>query len=243
MMLAIMLRRRAPVASFGLLWFIVAYSPVSNVLVPTGIVTAERTLFMPSVGIVLAGAVAALWVFETTARRGRAALVATCGLLLALGVGKSVLRQRAWANNDVLFDTTVRDVPTSYRAHLLRGRNLALKQRLRESEAELRTAIRLFPYDAGATVDVAEAYRRAGLCEPALPLYEWSFAIDSTLPDGRMGYVHCLSVAGRWKDTRKQAFEGMRYGFTREGKWFRFAIWVADSALGRPPRPRPQQPL
>ncbi|HEX7941392.1 MAG TPA: hypothetical protein VF488_06280, partial [Gemmatimonadaceae bacterium] len=238
--LAFMLRRRAPVASFGLLWFIVAYSPVSNVLVPTGIITAERTLFMPSVGVVLVGAVAALWLFETTERRGRTALVATCGLLLALGVGKSVVRQRVWANNDILFDATVRDAPASYRAHLLRGRNLALKKRLREAEAEMRYAIRLFPYDAGATVDVAEAYRRAGLCQAALPLYEWSFAIDSTLPDGRMGYVQCLSEYDRWKETRQQAFEGMRYGFTREGKWFRYAIWVADSALGgRPPRPRP----
>ena len=237
--LAIALRRRAPVASFGLLWLIVAYSPVSNVLLPTGIVTAERTLFLPSVGVVLAGAVAALWLLETTERRGRAALVATCGLLLALGVGKSVVRQRVWRNNDVLFDATVRDVPKSYRAHLLRGRNLALKQRLRESEAELRYAIRLFPYDAGATVDVAEAYRRAGLCTPALPLYEWSFAIDSTLHDGRLGYVYCLSVEGRWKDTREQAFAGMRYGFPWEGKWLRNAVWVADSALGRPPRKRP----
>ena len=237
--LAIALRRRAPVASFGLLWLIVAYSPVSNVLIPTGIVTAERTLFLPSVGIVLAGAVAALWLFESTEQRGRTALVASCGLLLALGVGKSVLRQRVWRNNDVLFDATVRDAPTSYRAHLLRGRNLALKKRLRESEAELRHAIRLFPYDAGATVDVAEAYRRAGMCTPAIPLYEWSFAIDSTLRDGRLGYVYCLSVQGRWKDTRQQAFAGMRYGFPWEGKWLRNAVWVADSALGRPPRRRP----
>jgi len=237
--LAIALRRRAPVASFGLLWLIVAYSPVSNVLIPTGIVTAERTLFLPSVGIVLAGAVAALWLFETMERRGRAALVASCGVLLARGVGKSVLRQRVWRNNDVLFDATVRDAPTSYRAHLLRGRNLALKKRLRESEAELRHAIRLFPYDAGATVDVAEAYRRAGMCTPAIPLYEWSFAIDSTLRDGRLGYVYCLSVEGRWQDTRQQAFAGMRYGFPWEGKWLRNAVWVADSALGRPPRKRP----
>ena len=47
-----------------------------------------------------------------------------------------------------------------------------------------------------------------------------------------MGYVHCLSEVGRWKDTRQQAFEGLRYGFTRDGKWFRYAVWVADSALG-----------
>src|SRR5215212_4129951 len=238
--LAIALRRRAPVASFGLLWLIVAYSPVSNVLLPTGIVTAERTLFLPSVGVVLVGAVAALWFFESAERRGRAALVASCGVLLALGVARSVVRQRVWRNNDVLFDATVRDAPTSYRAHLLRGRNLALKQRLRESEAELRYAIRLFPYDAGATVDVAEAYRRAGMCKPAVPLYEWSFAIDSTLRDGRLGYVYCLSVMGRWQDTRQQALAGMRFGFPWEGKYLRNAVFVADSALGRPLRKRPR---
>ena len=56
---------------------------------------------------------------------------------------------------------------------------------------------------------------------------------------GGMGYVYCLSVEGRWKDTRQQAFDGMRYGFPWEGKWFRNAVWVADSALGRPPRKRP----
>ena len=237
--LTLALRRRSPVASFGLLWFIVAYSPVSNVLLPTGIVTAERTLFLPSVGVMLAAAAALLWAFESAERRGRVALVATASLLLVLGLGKSIVRQRVWRNNDILFDATVRDAPTSYRAHLLRGRNLAVKKRLREAEAELRHAIKIFPYDAGATVDVAEGYRRAGMCEPAIPLYEWSFAIDSTLRDGRLGYVYCLSVAGRWNDTRQQALAGMRYGFPWEGKYLRNAVFVADSALGRPLRKRP----
>jgi hypothetical protein len=237
--LALALRRRSPVASFGLLWFIVAYSPVSNVLLPTGIITAERTLFLPSVGVMLAGAATMLWLFESAQRRGRVALVATASLLLVLGLGKSVVRQRVWRNNDILFDETVRDAPMSYRAHLLRGRNLATKQRLREAEQELRLAIRLFPYDAGATVEVAEAYRRSGLCRPAIPLYEWSFAIDSTLRDGRLGYVYCLSEMERWNDTRTQAFAGMRYGFAWEGKYLRNAVYVADSALGRPLRKRP----
>ncbi|HKH90716.1 MAG TPA: hypothetical protein VKA54_02870 [Gemmatimonadaceae bacterium] len=241
-LLALVLRRRAPVArvaSFGLLWFIVAYGPVSNVLVPTGIVTAERTLFLPSVGVVLVAAVAMLWLREELERRGRIMLAGVAGLLLVLGLGKSISRQRVWRNNDVLFDATVKDAPLSYRAHLLRGRNLAVKKRLREAEAELRHAIRLFPYDAGATVDVAEAYRRSGLCQPAVPLYEWSFAIDSTLRDGRLGYVYCLSVVGRWQDTRQQALVGMRFGFPWEGKYLRNAVFVADSALGRPLRKRP----
>jgi protein O-mannosyl-transferase len=237
--LAFALRRRAPAASFGLFWFIIAYGPVSNVLIATGIVTAERTLFLPSVGVVLVAAVTILYLLEGAARPRRVALASVAGLLIALGLGKSIARQRVWKNNDILFDTTVRDAPMSYRAHLLRGRSLAVKKRLREAEAELRLAIRLFPYDAGATVDVAEAYRRSGLCKPALPLYEWSFAIDSTLRDGRLGYVYCLSVMERWQDTRQQALAGMRYGFPWEGKYLRNAVFVADSALGRPLRKRP----
>ncbi len=240
LVLAFTLRRRSPVASFGLLWFVIAYGPVSNVLLPTGIVTAERTLFLPSVGVVLVVAVALLYLLDGAERRTQLALSGLVALLLALGLGKSIVRQRVWHDNDILFDQTVRDAPLSYRAHLLRGRNLAVKKRLREAEAELRHAIRLFPYDAGATVDVAEAYRRSGLCKPAIPLYEWSFAIDSTLRDGRLGYVYCLSVMERWQDTRQQAFAGMRYGFPWEGKYLRNAVFVADSALGRPLRRRPR---
>ncbi|HMC56045.1 MAG TPA: hypothetical protein VKH19_12770 [Gemmatimonadaceae bacterium] len=237
--LALVLRRRAPVASFGLFWFIVAYGPVSNVLVATGIVTAERTLFLPSVGVVLVAAVTLLYLLDGAERRARLVISGVAAVLLVLGLGKSIVRQRVWHDNDILFDQTVRDAPLSYRAHLLRGRNLAVKKRLREAEAELRYAIRIFPYDAGATVDVAEAYRRAGLCKPAVPLYEWSFAIDSTLRDGRLGYVYCLSVLERWRDTRQQALVGMRFGFPAEGKYLRNAVFVADSALGRPLRKRP----
>jgi len=47
-------------------------------------------------------------------------------------------------------------------------------------------------------------------------------------------------VMERWQDTREQAFAGMRYGFPWEGKYLRNAVFVADSALGRPLRKRPR---
>jgi hypothetical protein len=238
-LVAFALRRRAPVASFGLFWFILAYAPVSNILIPTGIVTAERTLFLPSVGVVLVMATTALWFASRLERPGRIALASAVAVLLSLGVWKSVVRQRVWTNNDILFDSAVIDAPDNYRVHVLRGRNLALKHRLRDMEKEFRRGMHLFPYDAGVTLDVAESYRRAGMCEPALPLYEWSFALDSTIIDGRLGYVYCLSTQARWTDTRHQAFEGLRYGFFWEGKYLRNAIYVADSALGRPLRKQP----
>ena len=237
--IAFAFRRRAPVASFGLFWFILAYAPVSNILIPTGIVTAERTLFLPTVGVVIMLASAALWLGEQLEGRGLLGLRAAVSALLVLGLAKSVDRQKVWANNDVLFDRMVVDSPNNYRAHIMRGRNLVLKKRLREAEVELRRGIHLFPYDAGVTLDVAEAYRRAGFCEPAIPLYEWSYAIDSTYRDGRLGYVYCLSTQSRWEETRRQALSGLRYGFYWEGKYLRNAVYVADSALGRPPRKQP----
>ncbi|MEO8564424.1 MAG: hypothetical protein ABI601_20285 [bacterium] len=229
-------RRRAPVASFGLFWFILAYSPVSNVLIPTGIVTAERTLFLPSVGIVIVMASAALWFAGRLEPSGLRGLRAVIGTLIVLGLAKSLERQQVWKNNDVLFDRMVVDAPDNYRAHIMRGRNLALKKRMQDAEREFRRGIHLFPYDAGVTLDVAESYRRAGYCEPALPLYEWSYALDSTYRDGRLGYVYCLAVQKRWQETRRQALSGLRYGFYWEGKYLRNAVYVADSALGRPLR-------
>jgi 4-amino-4-deoxy-L-arabinose transferase-like glycosyltransferase len=89
-------RRRAPVVCFGLAWCAVGLFPVMNV-VPTGIVLAERTLFLPSIGfLIAAGAagaeVARRWPGITTRR----ILIIACSVLALLGVARSVGRHRVW---------------------------------------------------------------------------------------------------------------------------------------------------
>ena len=86
------------------------------------------------------------------------------GLLLVLGLGRSIVRQRDWKDNDVFVEALVRDAPLGYRAHFIRGRHYGQKGDLREMELEYRRAVRLFPYDAGMTLSIADAYTRAGLC-------------------------------------------------------------------------------
>src|SRR5438128_1537260 len=52
-------RTRVPGLALGLVWLIVTVSPVANVLIPTEVLVAERTLYLPSWGICFAlGAVA-----------------------------------------------------------------------------------------------------------------------------------------------------------------------------------------
>ena len=45
--------RRDRVIAFALLWIALTLGPISNILVATGVLIAERTLFLPSVGIAL----------------------------------------------------------------------------------------------------------------------------------------------------------------------------------------------
>jgi hypothetical protein len=111
-------RKRAPAVSFGIMWCAVALFPVSNVLLPTGIVLAERTLFLPSVGVVVAGAglVQMLMANAAQARRVNARGIAVlCGIIVVAGVARSVERQRVWRNEGFYVGRGIKDAPRSFR--------------------------------------------------------------------------------------------------------------------------------
>jgi hypothetical protein len=105
--------RRAPAVAFGLAWCAVALFPVSNVIVPTGIVLAERTLLLPSAGFLIAvGGLAVLVVQRVWIAR---ALGVACAALVALGLVKSSARQSTWKNGHRLWLAASRDAPRSLR--------------------------------------------------------------------------------------------------------------------------------
>jgi hypothetical protein len=230
-LLAFVLRSRAPVVSFGLLWVIIAFLPVSNLLVPAGFVTAERTLFFPSIGAVLmAGALAEHVRGHASVSRRRLATVGLAALLLA-GLARSIDRQRVWKNNDAFFVALMHDAPNGYRAHFLHARHVGLKNRLAEMEIEYRRAIRMFPYDAGMTLSVADAYTRVGLCAPAVALFEWTYGVEPETGEGRYEYVYCLAKLGRWADVRREALDGLRKVPPRDIRLMRAAVVEANKAL------------
>ena len=232
-LLAVVLRRRVPVVTFALTWVIVAFLPVSNLVIPAGFITAERTLFLSSAGaVLLAGALAVFVVRRFSTVRCRFALAGLV-LLVAAGLARSIERQRIWKNNDVFFAALMRDAPNGYRAHFLHGRYLGLHGRLREMEMEYRRAIRMFPYDAGMTLSVADAYARAGLLAPAAALFEWTFAVRPEAGEGRYEYVYCLAGLNRWADVRREALDGLRFVPPRDIHLMRAAIVQANRVLKR----------
>lgn len=96
-------RRRAPVLSFGLAWCVIALLPVSNI-VPTTIMLAERTLFLPSVGFLLAVGAAGEWTVRLAGTRQKAVrtvLTFACAILVVVGLVHGGNRHRSWNSSHI----------------------------------------------------------------------------------------------------------------------------------------------
>jgi tetratricopeptide (TPR) repeat protein len=206
--------RRSPVTSFGLAWVILTLLPASNFIVPAGFIIAERTLLLPSVGAMIAVGSVVAWIIariegRATLRIAGAALVV---LVLGLGIGRSVSRNRAWRDNGTLFRQGIIDAPDSYRSHFMLGGYLFETGRKAEGEVHYRHAIDLFPYDPLMLYAFAEQYRLAGMCAAAIPYYN---AVLELAPDqyrGHNGLAACLLMTGKVEDARRRALAGIRVG-------------------------------
>jgi tetratricopeptide (TPR) repeat protein len=166
------------------------------------------------VGALLAVGSVIPWIFSRVedralARRAGAAVVA---VLLALGIARSVSRNRVWRDNETLFRQGVVDAPDSYRSHFMLGVFLFEAGNKAEGEHHYREAIRLFPYDPVMAYALAEQYRSAGLCGIAIPYYRALFQIAPTANRGHNGLAACLLLTGQIEEARRQALAGIRVG-------------------------------
>ena len=103
--------------SFGVLWLVITLSPVSNVLFLSGVLLAERTLYLPSVGFVALLAWIGVELYKERRRLAEGALI----LVLMLMSLRTVTRNATWRNNFTVFDTLIREHPESGRAQWLVG--------------------------------------------------------------------------------------------------------------------------
>jgi protein O-mannosyl-transferase len=212
--LAVVCWRRNPVTTFGILWAAITLLPASNFIIPAGILVAERTLMLPSVGAMIVVGSAIPVLYERVEQR-RGLQLAGLGLvlvLLALGIARSVTRNRVWASNDTLFRQGVQDAPNNYRLHYLLGNHLLETGRPNEAFAHHQEALRLFPYDPMLPYVVAEGYRRVGRCEPAITLYRWAFELARSLRPNQLGLASCLLHTMQLDEARVVALDAIRHG-------------------------------
>lgn len=109
--------RSARAAGFGVVWFMITLSPVSNVFFLAGVLLAERNLYLPSVGIVAAFG----WLVVRLAQeRPR---VAWIGLVVVLGLmgWRTWDRNPTWKDNLTVFGELVGEYPHAGRSQWVLG--------------------------------------------------------------------------------------------------------------------------
>ena len=230
--LAVALFRRAPVAAFGIFWVVVTLAPVSNFLFPTGIMLAERTLFLPSVGFLLVVGSAVPWLIDALREQRPATrwlVVAAAAMLLAAGAWRSADRQRVWKDNDAIFGSLIEDSPLNFKSHFAYGGMQFVKGDYKTGEREWRIAIALLPEFAGVYVELGNKYREAHFCEPAIEVYRKALAIEPGRAMARAGLAACLLELAQFEEARSQARRGFAYGQVPET--FRYVSRVADSVI------------
>jgi hypothetical protein len=221
---------RRPIVAFGLLWIPIALFPVSNTIVPTGVILAERTLMLASVGAIIA--LVGLVPTELWSRpRQRIVLAAGIGLLLLLGALRSARRMPDWMSpRDHLF-ALERDAPASATTQMALGVFDMESGRRREGEDRLRAVIAMAPGGSRPYRVLARYYRRDGLCAPAIPLMIQTLAIEPIDQHTRLSLVACLLDQGRYGDARRYAVEGSTGPGAEIRPAFLAAVVTADSAV------------
>jgi len=152
-------RHGRKVEAFGLGWIAIAFLPVANLIFPVGILLAERTLYLPSVGLALAAGAA-------LARLPPARLGAVAAVLVLAGGIRSALRVPVWHDDGALTLSILEDSPNSYRGPARMGGLYQSRGDAARAFAALRLAAREFDRDPSVYVAGADAAFTLG--RPAL---------------------------------------------------------------------------
>jgi hypothetical protein len=151
-------------------WAAIAFFPASNLVIATGQIMAERTLYLPSVGAAMLVGVlterAIAWIGNTRPELRRSlplagGMAVTAALLFA--AVSTAIRVVAWRNHDALFRQIVAADPGDYHGYWLLGSFLQERGARSEGLALLDTAYALSgSKDRELQADFANALLRAG---------------------------------------------------------------------------------
>ncbi|XP_049938787.1 protein O-mannosyl-transferase TMTC1-like [Schistocerca serialis cubense] len=144
--------QRPPAVFLSVLLLALPFLPATNLLLTVGFVVAERVLYMPSLGAVLAACYGAqlLWAGCGGCRARLCAVGAASLLLAAAFCGRSLLRNRDWASRETLVRAGLRALPHNAKMHYNLANVLRDAGNADLAAEHYREALRLWPTYASA---------------------------------------------------------------------------------------------
>lgn len=196
------IKKKDPIA-FGILFYFISLSIVSNIIIPIGSTLGERFLFTPSLGFIIAFVFVIIKVFKVKVETGikpPTAIYGLAALLLLVCSFKTIDRNKDWENNFTLFTADVKSVPNSARAHFAVASSYReageremnpdkRKQFLSFSVDENLKSLKIYPLFEKAYYNLGVSYYNLGDKDNALKAYRGALNL---LPD----YKDALNNSG-----------------------------------------------
>ena len=140
---ALVFRKKAPVVVTGLLLFLAAYAPISNLVLLVPTIFAERLLYLPSLGLLLAAVAALAPVWQRTDRRR--VLVILLAVFVVGNASRSFVRSFDWQTARALFSSATKVSPTSARSWFNLGVAALSEEQPAEGLEYLDQSLQIFP--------------------------------------------------------------------------------------------------
>ncbi len=183
--------RRAPAASFAVLWYLATLFPASNLLVPIGTIFGERLLYVPSVGFALGAGLGLAWL-EARARAPVRWLGAAALLVLAW---RAEAYASVWRDELTLFTWGVRAQPRSAKMRQCLGAAFMERGRPLEALPHFIAAVEISRANperpARHLLELGVAYEALHRLDEAAAVYERILHDDPSYSDAlwRLGVV------------------------------------------------------
>jgi hypothetical protein len=210
--IAVALRRGVGLPVLAALWFAVTFAPTSNVLFPIGVIMAERTLFMPSVAVVIlftwVTIEAAQW---TPARRG--VMSAFVIAAVVFGTIHSAIRTRVWTDNPTLFSTLAVEAPTNFRGLMAVGELMSFGGRWPEADSMYALAMEHYPEHVPARLAYVRELQVHNEYGRALEQVRIARRMDPTSSQGMASEVLCLLHFQRFTEARAELLDASAAGW------------------------------
>jgi hypothetical protein len=161
-------------AALAMLWLPLILLPVSNLIIPIGIIVAERTLYLPAFALAVAVAI----LVDRVAWSSRFRIAAGASVLavaMALLAARTLIRIPDWRSTDIIFAALLRDRPDSFRAHWHHARLDVVAGRHDAALDRYVHALDLWPYRQRLVIETTRAAARAGKLHYARDLARFAY--------------------------------------------------------------------
>jgi hypothetical protein len=216
------------VISFGILFYLITLSIVSNVVFPIGTNMGERFLFMPSIGFCLVASVLLLQLARAKQGFNYNKMAIPLGILAVVSVAfslRTVLRNRDWFDNKTLVFKDISTSPNSAKVQSVCGmitcnegideKEPVKKAALLQSSVDYNTrALEIHPTHKSALLNRGVCYYHLGKYDEAIADQRRVVNLAPSDPKGRINLSMALGGKGKYYEDEQQDLDNALKVFT-----------------------------